>query len=143
MKNLRKILLGVQKRSWTSNRKKEQKRLRAQDLRKISFCSKVTSPLHEGRGLPFTMPEGHFYIPFLPSDLRNIPLELCTKMSRVIMQISWLPQYITGCHPFTPQLPIFIVSLLLTVYFGTPSMFITLWFGFDYGTNPPLGTLIV
>jgi hypothetical protein len=34
-------------------------------------------------------------------------------------------------------------SLLLKVYFGTPSMFITLWFGFDYGTNPPLGTLII
>jgi hypothetical protein len=33
--------------------------------------------------------------------------------------------------------------LVLTVYFGTPSMFITLWFGFDYGTNPPLGTLII
>jgi hypothetical protein len=33
-------------------------------------------------------------------------------------------------------------GILLTVYFGTPSMFITLWFGFDYGTNPPLGTLI-
>jgi hypothetical protein len=32
---------------------------------------------------------------------------------------------------------------LLTVYFGTPSMFITLWFGFDYGTNQPLGTLII
>jgi hypothetical protein len=32
---------------------------------------------------------------------------------------------------------------VLTVYFGTPSMFITLWFGFDYGTNPPLGTLII
>jgi hypothetical protein len=32
---------------------------------------------------------------------------------------------------------------LLTVYFGTPSMFITLWFGFDYGTNPPLGILII
>jgi hypothetical protein len=32
---------------------------------------------------------------------------------------------------------------LLTVYFGTPSMFITLWFEFDYGTNPPLGTLII
>jgi hypothetical protein len=32
---------------------------------------------------------------------------------------------------------------LLTVYFGTPSMFITLWYGFDYGTNPPLGTLII
>jgi hypothetical protein len=32
---------------------------------------------------------------------------------------------------------------LLMVYFGAPSMFITLWFGFDYGTNPPLGTLIL
>jgi hypothetical protein len=32
---------------------------------------------------------------------------------------------------------------LLTVYFGTPNMFITLWFGFYYGTNPPLGTLII
>jgi hypothetical protein len=32
---------------------------------------------------------------------------------------------------------------MLTVYFGAPSMFITLWFGFDYGTNPPLGTLII
>jgi hypothetical protein len=40
----------------------------------------------------------------------------------------------------------FAVELLrsvLSVYFGTPSMFITLWFGFDYGTNPPLGTLII
>jgi hypothetical protein len=35
------------------------------------------------------------------------------------------------------------VASLLTVYFGAPSMFITLWFGFDYGTNPPLGTLII
>jgi hypothetical protein len=34
-------------------------------------------------------------------------------------------------------------ELLLTVYFGAPSMFITLWFGFDYGTNPPLGILII
>jgi hypothetical protein len=32
---------------------------------------------------------------------------------------------------------------MLTVYFGTPNMFITLWFGFVYGTNPPLGTLII
>jgi hypothetical protein len=31
---------------------------------------------------------------------------------------------------------------VLTVYFGTPSMFVTLSFGFDYGTNPTLGTLI-
>jgi hypothetical protein len=37
----------------------------------------------------------------------------------------------------------FVAGVLLTVYFGTPSMFITLWFGFDYGTNPPLGTLII
>jgi hypothetical protein len=35
------------------------------------------------------------------------------------------------------------LRVLLTVYFGAPSMFITLWFGFDYGTNPPLGTLII
>jgi hypothetical protein len=32
---------------------------------------------------------------------------------------------------------------ILTVYFGTPNMFITLSFGFVYGTNPPLGTLII
>jgi hypothetical protein len=32
---------------------------------------------------------------------------------------------------------------MLTVYFGTPNMFITLWFGFDYVTNPPLDTLII
>jgi hypothetical protein len=32
---------------------------------------------------------------------------------------------------------------MMTVYFGTPNMFITLWIGFDYGTNPPLGTLII
>jgi hypothetical protein len=32
---------------------------------------------------------------------------------------------------------------MLTVYFGTPNMFITLWFVFVYGTNPPLGTLII
>jgi hypothetical protein len=36
-----------------------------------------------------------------------------------------------------------VSATLLTVYFGAPSMFITLWFGFDYGTNPPLGTLII
>jgi hypothetical protein len=32
---------------------------------------------------------------------------------------------------------------VLTVYFCTPNMFIRLWFGFVYGTNPPLGTLII
>jgi hypothetical protein len=35
------------------------------------------------------------------------------------------------------------IPRLLTVYFGAPSMFISLWFGFDYGTNPLLGTLII
>jgi hypothetical protein len=35
------------------------------------------------------------------------------------------------------------VGEMLTVYFGLPNMFITLRFGFDYGTNPPLGTLII
>jgi hypothetical protein len=35
------------------------------------------------------------------------------------------------------------VGEMLAVYFGTPNMLITLWFGFDYGTNPPLGTLIM
>jgi hypothetical protein len=35
------------------------------------------------------------------------------------------------------------VGEMLTVYFGTINMFITLWFGFGYGTNPPLGTQII
>jgi hypothetical protein len=35
------------------------------------------------------------------------------------------------------------VGEMLMVHFGAPSMFITLWFGFDYGTNAPLGTLII
>jgi hypothetical protein len=48
-----------------------------------------------------------------------------------------------GQRDFTTfKLKIFKWNLLM-VYFGTPNMFITLWFGFDYGTNPPLGTLII
>ena len=35
------------------------------------------------------------------------------------------------------------VGEMLTVYFGTPNMLITLWFGLDYETNPPLGTLMI
>jgi hypothetical protein len=35
------------------------------------------------------------------------------------------------------------VGQILTVYFGTPNMFVTLWFELDYGTNPPLGTLMI
>jgi hypothetical protein len=30
------------------------------------------------------------------------------------------------------KVEVYIVHKLLTVYFGAPSMFITLWFGFDY-----------
>jgi hypothetical protein len=45
--------------------------------------------------------------------------------------------------PSTPEVWNLHREALLTVYFGAPSMFITLWFGFDYRTNPPLGTLII
>jgi hypothetical protein len=44
--------------------------------------------------------------------------------------------------PNSPQQPL-ATEPLLTVYFGTPNMFITLWFGLVYGANPPLGTLII
>jgi hypothetical protein len=62
----------------------------------------------------------------------------------------WLRDYVDTCSNnavITDEIrnlaagPLFTV--MLTVYFGAPSMFITLWFGFDYGTNPPLGTLII
>jgi hypothetical protein len=33
------------------------------------------------------------------------------------------------------------VGEMLMVYFGIANMFITVWFGFDYGTNPPLSIL--
>jgi hypothetical protein len=32
---------------------------------------------------------------------------------------------------------------LLTMNFGTPNMFVILWFELGYGTNPPLGTLML
>jgi hypothetical protein len=35
------------------------------------------------------------------------------------------------------------VGEMLTVYFGTTNMLITLCFELDYGTNPPLGTLMI
>jgi hypothetical protein len=35
------------------------------------------------------------------------------------------------------------VGEMLTVNFGTPNMFVTLLFELDYGTNPPLGTLMI
>jgi hypothetical protein len=47
------------------------------------------------------------------------------------------------CNASKAHVKALTTSWVLMVYFGTPSMFITLWFGFDYGTNPPLGTLII
>jgi hypothetical protein len=35
------------------------------------------------------------------------------------------------------------LKAVLTMYFGTPNVFITLWFELDYETNMTLGTLMV
>jgi hypothetical protein len=35
------------------------------------------------------------------------------------------------------------VGEMLIVNSCTPNIYITLWFELDYGTNPPLGTLII
>jgi hypothetical protein len=66
-----------------------------------------------------------------------------------------LPPELAGVHPVfhvsqlrkcvvvekrVPAQELDVHKTLLTVYFGAPSMFITLWFGFDYGTNPPSWT---
>jgi hypothetical protein len=60
------------------------------------------------------------------------------------MRCSYYPQSLVWIRGANQEIGSWIWrSLLLTVYFGTPNMFITLWFGFDYGTNPPLGTLII
>jgi translation initiation factor 2B subunit (eIF-2B alpha/beta/delta family) len=50
------------------------------------------------------------------------------------------------CHPRTTMRHIVIhacIWCLLTVNFGTPNIFVTLWFELDYGTNPPLCTLMM
>jgi hypothetical protein len=43
----------------------------------------------------FYSAQGHFYIPKLPSVLKNVPLLSCTKKSKVITPSSWSPFYIT------------------------------------------------
>jgi hypothetical protein len=48
--------------------------------------------------------------------------------------------HVYTCHHFLSEI---LAMCLLTVYFGTPNMFITLWFGFVYRTNLPLGTLVI
>jgi hypothetical protein len=73
----------------------------------------------------FTLPTLPFYEKIFMEAQRFI-VSLECKLTKFVSQILWT-----------------CVRLVLTVYFGAPSMFITLWFGFDYGTNPPLGTLII
>jgi hypothetical protein len=58
------------------------------------------------------------------------------------IELSMLPR-LTLINNYMLCFKIHHVIVMLTVYFGAPSMYITLWFGFDYGTNPPLGTLII
>jgi hypothetical protein len=72
-------------------------------------------------------------------DLTLPPPTMLTE-AFVIAHTEVLRQLLQTQQRMAQQLP---RMPLLTVYFGAPSMFITLWFGFDYGTNPPLGTLII
>jgi hypothetical protein len=67
-------------------------------------------------------------------------VEILRKIGRENRKTKWARVTRDGCHPLTTWV---MRGQLLTVYFGTTSMFITLWFGFDYGTNPPLGKLII
>jgi hypothetical protein len=89
-----------------------------------------------------------------PLDFLIVPTcwEICfssRRYSTYFFSSSSFLDHHTG-HPAHHDAQILLMSaslmpseVLLTVYFGAPSMFITLWFGFDYGTNPPLGTLII
>lgn len=45
-------------------------------------------PLTWGRGSPFIMPGGHFYIPKLPSNIWNIPSIFCAKMSIMVTPLA-------------------------------------------------------
>jgi hypothetical protein len=44
-----------------------------------------------------------------------------------------------------PQAALMIVDphILMMVNFGAPNILVALWFELDYGTNPPLGTLMI
>jgi hypothetical protein len=44
---------------------------------------------------------------------------------------------------FLPKQALFSLSPVLTVNFGSPNVFVTLWFELDYVTNPPLCTLMI
>jgi hypothetical protein len=93
------------------------------------------------RGHHLGMPTRHTNQLFLKSQpwQSSYQIEFTQARQKVKAQVTQLPMPLPQLTRRTSQK----ATLLLTVYFGTPSMFITLWFGFDYGTNPPLGTLII
>jgi hypothetical protein len=80
----------------------------------------------------------------LPGDTRNVGWAPCEDVS-VVPEEAGERKFLFGVEvgPDVDFLGCVGQAEELTVYFGAPSMFITLWFGFDYGTNPPLGTLII
>jgi hypothetical protein len=104
--------------------------LKAKIQTKLGAAPKQTQPTSEKQEEQLTL------------DLLLLRLEGGARSGGCLLQLeddgvlflTGLPQVLIG-HALLDQ--------LLTVYFGTSSMFITLRFGFDYGTNPPLGTLII
>jgi IS30 family transposase len=83
-------------------------------------------------------------------DASNYATRWLAELPQVIWGLRTQVSSATGFSPFflvygsEGVLPTDVAfGALLTVYFGAPSMFITLWFGLDYRTNPPLGTLII
>jgi hypothetical protein len=79
---------------------------------------------------------------FIPHPLTYLRLLDCMEVQRSSRHIEDHIESIQVLNCSSLDLHMLSVCVL-TVYFGAPSMFITLWFGFDYGTNPPLGTLII
>jgi hypothetical protein len=76
----------------------------------------------------------------------TLHLHQCKSSRNLHLQYSAKSQSTPRCQSFNTARsdhPSVLGRSLLMVYFGTPNMFITLWFGIDYGTNPPLGTLII
>jgi hypothetical protein len=71
-----------------------------------------------------------FILLFMPPCSPHLTPQATRSLERSLLVFS-TPRGLTGD------------DLLLMVYFGTPNMLITLWFGFVYGTNPPQGTLII
>jgi hypothetical protein len=81
---------------------------------------------------------GEIYAPVARLESIRILLAYATHHDFKLHQMDVKSAFLNG-----PLQEAVYVEHLLTVYFGTPNMFITLWFGFVYGTNRPLGTLII